>query len=60
MTSSDVLDTCFNIQLLQSSKIISNDIDEILKILKKKSIKYKKTICIGRSHGIHAEPIHLD
>ena len=57
MTSSDVLDTSFNIQLLQSSKIISNDIDEILKILKKKSIKYKKTICIGRSHGIHAEPI---
>ena len=57
MTSSDVLDTSFNIQLLQSSKIISNDIDEILKILKKKSIKYKNTICIGRSHGIHAEPI---
>jgi len=56
MTSSDVLDTCFNIQLVQASKIINKDIDEILKILKKKSIKYKKTICIGRSHGIHAEP----
>ncbi len=57
MTSSDVLDTCFNIQLVQASKIISKDIDELLKILKKKSLKYKKTICMGRSHGIHAEPI---
>ena len=56
MTSSDVLDTCFNIQLVQSGKIIIKDIDEILKVLKKKSLKYKKTICIGRSHGIHAEP----
>ena len=56
MTSSDVLDTCFNIQLVQSSKIINKEIDEILKILKSKSLKYKKTICIGRSHGIHAEP----
>ena len=56
MTSSDVLDTCFNIQLLQASKIIARDIDELLKVLKNKSLKYKKTICIGRSHGIHAEP----
>ena len=56
MTSSDVLDTCFNIQLIQASKIINNDIDEILKVLKRKSLKYKKTFCIGRSHGIHAEP----
>ena len=56
MTSSDVLDTCFNIQLVQSSKILIKDIDEILKILKNKSLKYKNTICIGRSHGIHAEP----
>tara|TARA_Y100000590_G_scaffold217721_1_gene246573 strand:+ start:958 stop:2250 length:1293 start_codon:yes stop_codon:yes gene_type:complete len=56
MTSSDVLDTCFNIQLLQAGKIISNDIDNLLKVIKKKSLKYKKTICIGRSHGIHAEP----
>jgi len=56
MTSSDVLDTCFNIQLVQSSKIIRDDIDQILNILKKKSLKYKNTICIGRSHGIHAEP----
>ena len=56
MTSSDVLDTCFNIQLLQSGKIISKDIDELLKVLKNKSLKYKNTICVGRSHGIHAEP----
>ena len=56
MTSSDVLDTCFNIQLVQSSKILNKNIDLILKVLKKKSLKYKKTICIGRSHGIHAEP----
>ena len=56
MTSSDVLDTCFSVQLSQASKIINKDIDAILVILKKKSLKYKKTICIGRSHGIHAEP----
>ena len=56
MTSSDVVDTCFNIQLVQSGKIIKNDIDEILKVLKNKSLKYKNTVCIGRSHGIHAEP----
>ena len=57
MTSSDVLDTCFNIQLVQSGKILLNDIDEILKVLKKQAIKHKFTICIGRSHGMHAEPI---
>jgi len=57
MTSSDILDTCFNIQLVQASKIISKDIDDILRVLKSKSLKYKKTVCIGRSHGIHAEPL---
>ena len=56
MTSSDVLDTCFNIQLQQAGSILLNDINEILKVLKKKSLKYKNTVCIGRSHGIHAEP----
>ena len=56
MTSSDVLDTCFNLQLVQSGKILNKDIDEILKVLKIKAHKYKNTICIGRSHGIHAEP----
>ena len=57
MTSSDVLDTSFNIQLLQSGKIILKDIDQILKVLKKQAKKYKFTPCMGRSHGIHAEPI---
>ncbi len=57
MTSSDVLDTSFNIQLVQSGKILVNDIDKVLSILKKKAKKYKMTPCIGRSHGIHAEPI---
>ena len=57
MTSSDVLDTSFNIQLVQSGKIIVKNIEQILKTLKKKSKRYKFTPCIGRSHGIHAEPI---
>ncbi len=57
MTSSDVLDTSFNIQLVQSGKIILNDLDQILKVLKRQAKKYKFTPCIGRSHGIHAEPI---
>jgi len=57
MTSSDVVDTSFNIQLAQSGKIILKDIDQILKVLKKQAKKYKFTPCIGRSHGIHAEPI---
>ena len=57
MTSSDVLDTSFNIQMVQSGKIILKDIDQILKVIKKQAKKYKYTPCIGRSHGIHAEPI---
>ncbi len=57
MTSSDILDTSFNIQLVQSGKFLLSDIDKILSVLKKKAIKYKLTPCIGRSHGIHAEPI---
>ena len=57
MTSSDVIDTGFNIQLVQSGKILLKDIDQILKVLKKQAKKYKFTPCIGRSHGIHAEPI---
>ena len=57
MTSSDVLDTCFNLQLKQSGEILLKDINELLKSIKKQSIKHKFTLCIGRSHGIHAEPI---
>ena len=57
MTSSDVLDTSFNIQLVQSGKIILKDLDQLLKVLKRQANKYKFTPCMGRSHGIHAEPI---
>ena len=57
MTSSDIIDTSFNIQLLQSGKILIKDLDKILSVLKNKAKKYKFTPCIGRSHGIHAEPI---
>ena len=57
MTSSDVLDTCFNIQLKQSGKILLNDINNLLQSIKKQAVKHKYTLCIGRSHGIHAEPI---
>ncbi|MAH74541.1 MAG: adenylosuccinate lyase [Candidatus Pelagibacter sp.] len=57
MTSSDVLDTCFNLQLKQSGEILLKDIDRLLVSIKKQSIKHKFTLCIGRSHGIHAEPI---
>ena len=57
MTSSDVLDTCFNLQLRQSGEIILKDIDMLLSSIKKQASKHKYTLCIGRSHGIHAEPI---
>ena len=57
MTSSDVLDTCFNIQLKKAGTILLEDVNQILKTLKQKAYKHKNTICMGRSHGIHAEPI---
>ena len=57
MTSSDVLDTCFNLQLKQSGNILLKDINILLKSIKKQAIKHKYTLTIGRSHGIHAEPI---
>ena len=57
MTSSDVLDTCFNLQLKQSGEILLKDINELLQSIKKQALKHKYTLCIGRSHGIHAEPI---
>tara|TARA_B100001121_G_scaffold78755_1_gene69830 strand:- start:634 stop:1929 length:1296 start_codon:yes stop_codon:yes gene_type:complete len=56
MTSSDVLDTCFNLQLKQSGEILLNDINQLLTSIKKQAKKHKYTLCIGRSHGIHAEP----
>ena len=57
MTSSDVLDTCFNLQLKKSGEILLKDIDQLLSSIKRQAIKHKFTLCIGRSHGIHAEPI---
>ncbi len=56
MTSSDILDTCLSMQLKQSCRIILNELKELLEIIKTRSIEHKKTICIGRSHGIYAEP----
>ena len=57
MTSSDVLDTCFNLQLKQSGEILLKDIDQLLVSIKRQALRHKFTLCIGRSHGIHAEPI---
>ncbi|MBT3791859.1 MAG: adenylosuccinate lyase [Rhodospirillales bacterium] len=56
MTSSDVLDTCLAVQLNQASEILLNDLDNLLAALKKRAIEHKMTLCVGRSHGIHAEP----
>ncbi len=57
MTSSDVLDTCFNIQLTRAADLLIADLDELLAALKKRAFEHKMTPCIGRSHGIHAEPV---
>jgi adenylosuccinate lyase len=56
MTSSDVLDTSLNIQLVRASDILLRDLDELLDALKRRAVEHKNTLCIGRSHGIHAEP----
>ncbi|MGO4564649.1 adenylosuccinate lyase [Rhizobium sp. 2YAF20] len=57
MTSSDVLDTCFNIQLVRATDILIADVDKLLEALKRRAYEHKDTVTIGRSHGIHAEPI---
>lgn len=57
LTSSDVLDTSFSLLLKQSADQILQDIDELLMVIKEKAYQYKDTVMIGRSHGIHAEPI---
>jgi len=57
MTSSDILDTTLSIQLQKASDILLQDIDCLLSTLKKRAFEHKNTITIGRSHGIHAEPI---
>jgi len=56
MTSSDVLDTCFNVQLVRAADILLADLDRVLAALKKRAFEHKNTVTIGRSHGIHAEP----
>lgn len=56
MTSSDVLDTSFAVQLKQSGELLLKGIDELLFVLKEKAYQYKNTPIIGRSHGVHAEP----
>jgi len=57
MTSSDVLDTSFAVLLKEAADILLDDIDELLAALKRKAYEHKNTLMIGRSHGIHAEPI---
>ena len=56
MTSSDVLDTCLNMQLKKAGELLIKDLDSLLEAIKFQAINHKKTICVGRSHGIHAEP----
>jgi len=56
MTSSDVLDTCLAVQMSQAADILISDINVLLAALKKRAVEHKNTICIGRSHAIHAEP----
>ena len=57
MTSSDVLDTCLSVQLVQATDELLADIDTVLESIKARAMEYKDTVCIGRSHGIHAEPV---
>src|SRR5258706_8470869 len=56
MTSSDVLDTCLNVQLVRAADLLIADIDRLLAALKRRAFEHKDTLTIGRSHGIHAEP----
>ncbi|MDG2294302.1 MAG: adenylosuccinate lyase [Paracoccaceae bacterium] len=59
MTSSDVLDTCFNVQLVRAADILIADVNTLLAALKRRAFEHKDTVRIGRSHGIHAEPTTL-
>ena len=56
LTSSDVLDTCFNIQLVNASNYLEKGLQDLLDVIKVRAFEHKNTICIGRSHGIFAEP----
>jgi len=56
LTSSDVLDTCFNVQLVEAADLLIADIDALLAALKARAFEHKDTVTVGRSHGVHAEP----
>jgi len=57
MTSSDVLDTCLAVQLSRAADILIDDLDKLLEVIKRRAFEHKLTPTIGRSHGIHAEPV---
>jgi adenylosuccinate lyase len=57
LTSSDIMDTALSLQLKEASKILSQDIAELISVLEDKAIEHKQTLMIGRTHGVHAEPI---
>jgi adenylosuccinate lyase len=57
LTSSDLLDTTLGVQLREASDILLDDLDKLLNLLSRKAKKYKEMVCIGRTHGVHAEPI---
>ncbi|MBN2467932.1 MAG: adenylosuccinate lyase [Deltaproteobacteria bacterium] len=57
LTSSDILDTCFAVQLAEAGEILLEDIDHLLAVLRERAFEHKHTLMIGRSHGVHAEPI---
>jgi adenylosuccinate lyase len=57
MTSSDVMDTALAIQLKEASAILLRDVKDLMKVLRRQAFKYKRTVMIGRTHGVHAEPI---
>jgi len=57
LTSSDIMDTALSLQLKEASKILAQDVDELIAVLEEKAIEHKRTLMIGRTHGVHAEPI---
>lgn len=59
MTSSDVLDTALAVQMKQSAELILEDLEELRKILARRAVEHKHTVMVGRTHGIHAEPVTL-
>jgi adenylosuccinate lyase len=56
LTSSDILDTCFNLQLVRAADLLMADVDALLTALRRRAFEFKDTVTIGRSHGVHAEP----